>query len=92
MGIWQIFFLTDLKFFPSWQDIIILNKVDLVSPDELGLATSHYLEDLEKDIRNINSLAAVIRSVRCQVDLSKILECQAYDAAVSQILLIFRTK
>ncbi|XP_010258098.1 PREDICTED: COBW domain-containing protein 1 isoform X2 [Nelumbo nucifera] len=36
--------------------------------------------ELEKEIHNINSLATIIHSVRCQVDLSKILDCRAYDA------------
>lgn len=58
---------------------MILNKVDLVSSDDSGVV----LEDLEKDIHNINSLANIIRSVRCQVDLSMILNRRAYDAAVS---------
>ena len=72
------------QYFSYQQDVIILNKIDLVSPDEDDLATSPYLEDLEKDIRNINSLATVIRSRRCQISLSMILDCQAYDSAVSQ--------
>lgn len=47
------------------------------------------LEELEKEIHKINSLANVIHSVRCQVDLSKILDCHAYDATVSYMRLIF---
>ncbi|GFZ10892.1 cobalamin biosynthesis CobW-like protein [Actinidia rufa] len=58
-------------------DVVILNKVDLVSSEDSESA----LEELEKEIRNINSLANIIRSVRCQVDLSKILNCSAYDAS-----------
>ncbi|KAL5179206.1 COBW domain-containing protein 1 [Glycine soja] len=57
-------------------DIIILNKVDLVSVESSGA-----LEELEVEIHNINSLAEIIHSVRCQVDLSKILNRQAYDTA-----------
>ncbi|KAG6398877.1 hypothetical protein SASPL_140348 [Salvia splendens] len=60
----------------AFADVVILNKVDLVSSDDSGVA----LEDLEKDIHNINSLATIIRSVRCQVDLSMILDRRAYDA------------
>ncbi|KAH6763093.1 Cobalamin biosynthesis CobW-like protein [Perilla frutescens var. hirtella] len=60
----------------AFADVVILNKVDLVSSDDSGVA----LEDLEKDIHNINSLANIIRSVRCQVDLSMILNRRAYDA------------
>ncbi|KAH6802048.1 Cobalamin biosynthesis CobW-like protein [Perilla frutescens var. frutescens] len=60
----------------AFADVVILNKVDLVSSADSGVA----LEDLEKDIYNINSLANIIRSVRCQVDLSMILNRRAYDA------------
>jgi len=60
----------------AFADIVILNKVDLVSPEGSG----GVLEELEKEIHNINSLASIIRSVRCQVDLPKILNCRAYEA------------
>ncbi|XP_010527742.1 PREDICTED: putative COBW domain-containing protein 7, partial [Tarenaya hassleriana] len=55
----------------AFADTIILNKVDLVSQEES--------DELVKEIRTINSLANVIRSVRCQVDLSNILNRKAYD-------------
>lgn len=58
---------------------MILNKIDLVS-QEYG--TSTLLEELEKEIYNINSLTTIIRTVRCQVDLCKILDRQAYGAKV----------
>ncbi|XP_057481664.1 uncharacterized protein LOC130768606 isoform X1 [Actinidia eriantha] len=61
----------------AFADVVILNKVDLVSSEDSESA----LEELEKEIRNINSLANIIRSVRCQVDLSKILNCSAYDTS-----------
>lgn len=51
-----------------------MNKVDLISQEES--------DELDKEIHSINSLANVIRSVRCQVDLSNILDCQAYDSTV----------
>ncbi|KAL2519295.1 Cobalamin biosynthesis CobW-like protein [Abeliophyllum distichum] len=60
----------------AFADVVILNKVDLVSSDDSGAS----IEDLEKEIHNINSLTSIIRSVRCQVDLSNILNCRAYDA------------
>ncbi|OAY59391.1 COBW domain-containing protein 1 isoform X7 [Manihot esculenta] len=59
----------------AFADVVILNKVDLVSSEG-----SVILEELEKEIHNINSLANIIHSVRCEVDLSKILNCGAYDA------------
>ncbi|XP_044488058.1 COBW domain-containing protein 1 [Mangifera indica] len=60
----------------AFADVIILNKIDLVSPE----ASEDALDKLEKEIHEINSLAHIIRSARCQVDLSKILNCRAYDA------------
>uniref|UniRef100_A0A803L7U3 CobW C-terminal domain-containing protein n=1 Tax=Chenopodium quinoa TaxID=63459 RepID=A0A803L7U3_CHEQI len=60
----------------AFADIIILNKVDLLAREQ----PEGTLEDLEKEIHKINSLANVIHSVRCQLDLSKILDCHAYDA------------
>ncbi|CAJ1931931.1 unnamed protein product [Sphenostylis stenocarpa] len=60
----------------AFADIIILNKVDLVSAESSGA-----LEELEEEIHDINSLAEIIHSVRCQVDLSNIFNRQAYDTA-----------
>ncbi|KAJ0094507.1 hypothetical protein Patl1_16703 [Pistacia atlantica] len=60
----------------AFADVIILNKIDLVSQE----ASEDALDKLEKEIHEINSLAHIIRSARCQVDLSKILNCRAYDA------------
>ncbi|XP_015894959.3 uncharacterized protein LOC107428882 isoform X2 [Ziziphus jujuba] len=60
----------------AFADVVILNKVDLVSPEGSG----GDLEELEKDIHSINALANIIRTTHCQVDLSKILDCRAYDA------------
>lgn len=60
----------------AFADVVILNKVDLVSPE----GCEGVLEELEKEIHNINSLVGIIRSVRCQVDLPKLLNCRAYDA------------
>ncbi|KAK9063642.1 hypothetical protein SSX86_017513 [Deinandra increscens subsp. villosa] len=56
----------------AFADVVILNKADLVSPDDL--------EELKKEIFSINSLANIIHSVRCQIDLSIVLNCRAYDA------------
>ncbi|KAJ6910266.1 COBW domain-containing protein 1 [Populus alba x Populus x berolinensis] len=67
----------------AFADVIILNKVDLVSLGGSGEA----LKELENEIHKINSLANIIHSVRCQVDLSKILNCRAYDSKVSHIKL-----
>lgn len=67
---------------------MILNKVDLVSPEGSG----GVLDELEKEIHNINALANVIRTVRCQVDLAKILDCRAYDATVSCFLSVCQLK
>ncbi|KAF5745432.1 hypothetical protein HS088_TW07G01016 [Tripterygium wilfordii] len=60
----------------AFADVVILNKVDLVSSKDSG----YTLEELEKEIHDINSLATIIHSVRCEVDLSVILNYGAYDA------------
>ncbi|XP_073314434.1 uncharacterized protein [Primulina huaijiensis] len=60
----------------AFADVVILNKVDLVSSDD----SKAVMKDLEKDIFSINSLANIIHSVQCQVDLSMILNRQAYGA------------
>ncbi|CAL1360258.1 unnamed protein product [Linum trigynum] len=62
----------------AFADVIILNKVDLLSSEGTGGGS---LDELEKEIRDINSLASIVHTVRCQVDLSKILDCNAYDTA-----------
>ncbi|XP_048137076.1 COBW domain-containing protein 1 [Rhodamnia argentea] len=69
----------------AFADVVILNKVDLVSSEATGA-----LEELEKEIHGINSLADIIRTVRCQVELSTILDRRAYDATVSYVMLFQR--
>lgn len=68
-----------------FQDIVILNKVDLVLHDD----PENLLEELEKEIHNINSLVNIIHATRCQVELSMILNCQAYDATVSLLIFLY---
>src|SRR5438270_3282100 len=50
----------------AFADVIILNKTDLVSKDEL--------EDVEARIRGINPYAKLHRTERCKVKLSDVLE------------------
>ncbi|KAJ6831494.1 COBW domain-containing protein 1 isoform X1 [Iris pallida] len=61
----------------AFTDVVILNKVDLIIQEEPGHV---HLEELDKEIHNINSLETVIQSVRCQVDLHNILDREAYGA------------
>jgi hypothetical protein len=56
---------------------VILNKIDLVKDD---------LEDLERKIHDVNALVTVVRSVRCQVDLSTVFDRQAYGVKVIKIV------
>lgn len=52
-------------------DVILLNKTDLVTPSQLT--------NLEKDIHDVNSVASIHRTVRGNIDLSKIVGIGAYD-------------
>lgn len=61
----------------AFADVVILNKIDLVKDD---------LEDLERQIHDVNALVTVVRSVRCQVDLNTIFDRQAYGVKNSSQL------
>ncbi|XP_039137276.1 LOW QUALITY PROTEIN: COBW domain-containing protein 1 [Dioscorea cayenensis subsp. rotundata] len=63
----------------AFADVIILNKVDLVKQEDCGSVASGVIETWWRKVHNMNSLATIIPSVRCQVDLDKLLDCQAYD-------------
>jgi len=55
----------------AFSDKILLNKVDLVSPEELA--------SIRKDIRKINHFAEVIECEKSRVDLTKIIGINSFD-------------
>ena len=55
----------------AFADIVLLNKIDLVSDAER--------EEVEKRIRRINPTAVIHRSERCQIPLENILGRSAFD-------------
>jgi len=55
----------------AFADVIVLNKTDLVSKAELA--------EVEARIRGINPYAKLVRTERCQVALSDVLERNAFD-------------
>ena len=55
----------------AFADVILINKTDLVSPEELA--------DVEGRIRAINPYARVHRTERAQIPLSEILDRNAFD-------------
>jgi G3E family GTPase len=55
----------------AFADVILLNKVDLVSPEEL--------KQVHREIRAINPYARVIETERCGVDISEVLNRGAFD-------------
>jgi G3E family GTPase len=57
----------------AFADRILLNKIDLVTPEEL-LA-------VEEQIRSINSTATIFRTQRSRVDLTQILDLRSFDLA-----------
>jgi len=55
----------------AFADVILLNKTDLVTPDEL--------KQVEKSIRAINAFAKIIRTERSQAPLDQILGLGSFD-------------
>jgi G3E family GTPase len=67
---------------PILQDIVILNKIDLIS----AVKETTELEDLKMKIHGINSLATIVCTTRCQVDLDKLLNRESYGGEVSNYI------
>lgn len=55
----------------AFADVIVLNKIDLVSPEELA--------EVERVVRSINPIATIIRAERANVPLDRILDQGAFD-------------
>ena len=55
----------------AFADVILLNKTDLVSTDEL--------KKVEGTIRGINRFAKIVRTERCQVPLDQVLGLGSFD-------------
>ncbi len=55
----------------AFADVIVLNKTDLVTPEEL--------EDVESAIRAINRFAVIHRTQRAALPIGRVLERQAFD-------------
>jgi Putative GTPases (G3E family) len=55
----------------AFADVIILNKTDLVTPEELA--------EVEARIRAVNRFAQIHRATRCDVPLDKVLDRGAFD-------------
>lgn len=55
----------------GFADVILLNKTDLVTPDEVEL--------LEDRIRSMNALARIHRTTNAEIDLERLLNIRAFD-------------
>lgn len=55
----------------AFADTIILNKVDLVSTEEIAA--------VEQRIRRINPTAGILKSTRCDIDTASLLDRHAFD-------------
>ncbi len=55
----------------AFADVILLNKTDLVSGDEL--------EALEQRVRGLNALARIHRTMHCEIPLPAIMAIKAFD-------------
>ncbi len=57
----------------AFADVIVLNKTDLVTPEEL--------DEVERRIRQINRFATIHRTSRADVPVTELLEQRAFDLA-----------
>ena len=57
----------------AFADVVVLNKIDLVTPDEL--------DRLEQRIRAMNAMARIVRAERAAVDIDRILDVGGFDLA-----------
>ena len=55
----------------AFADVILLNKVDLVSPTRV--------DELEQRIRSMNALVKIHRTQQCHLPLESVLEVEAFD-------------
>jgi G3E family GTPase len=55
----------------AFADIVILNKIDLVTETEVA--------QIQKDIRSMNALCEIYQTENTNIDLSKILDVKAFD-------------
>jgi len=55
----------------AFADILILNKTDLVSPEEV--------EELERKVRSINAVAKIFRCQKAEVEISLLLNQKAFE-------------
>lgn len=69
--IWQHWDSSEAQEQIAFADVILLNKVDLVS--------SEMLEELEQRIRSMNAIAKISRTQHCQISLDVVLGVGAFD-------------
>ncbi|MGY4385771.1 G3E family GTPase [Pedobacter sp. UYP24] len=55
----------------AFADVLLLNKTDLISPEELAI--------LEQRIRKMNSQTKIYKTINCDLAIDKILDVKAFD-------------
>jgi G3E family GTPase len=55
----------------AYGDVVLLNKIDLVTPGEI--------DHLERHVRELNVLARIYRTQDARIELSKVLDVGAFD-------------
>lgn len=69
--IWQHWDSTEAQEQIAFADVILLNKIDLVSTDQLA--------DLERRIREMNAMVKIYRTQNSELDIESILGVNAFD-------------
>lgn len=55
----------------AFADVILLNKIDLVSPEQL--------DELEQRIRSMTAFAKIYRTQNCDINIDAVLGIKAFD-------------
>jgi G3E family GTPase len=69
--IWQHWESSEAQEQIAFADVILLNKIDLVSPDQL--------DELEKRIRTMNGMAKIYRTRNSELEMEALLGVRAFD-------------
>ena len=69
--VWQHFHSSEVQEQIAFADVLLINKIDLVSVEQLA--------ELERLVRQMNAFARIQRTQNCEVSVDRVLGIQAFD-------------